>query len=38
MPQLADCLVVDAVEIEPVSAVEFAENREKYRVNGLLEP
>jgi hypothetical protein len=30
--------VAEAVVIEPVSTLEFAENREKYRVNGLLEP
>jgi hypothetical protein len=36
--QKPDCLVAEAVEIEPVSAVEFAENREKYRVNGVLKP
>jgi len=31
-------VVADAVAIEPVSAGEFAKNREKYRENGVLEP
>jgi hypothetical protein len=30
--------VVDAVAIEPVSTARFTENREKYRVNGVLQP
>jgi hypothetical protein len=33
-----DCLVAEAVDIEPVSTGKFTENREKYRVNGVLEP
>ncbi len=31
-------MVAEAVDIERVSAVEFAENREKYRVTGVLKP
>jgi hypothetical protein len=31
-------VVAEAVDIEPVSDVRFAENREKYRVNGVLKP
>jgi hypothetical protein len=34
-PQTSDCLVAEAVEIEPVSTTEFAENREKYREMGI---
>src|SRR3954464_3118477 len=30
-PQMADCVVADAVDIEPVSASNFPDNREKYR-------
>ena len=30
--------MAEAVDIEPVSTVRFAENREKYRVNGVLKP
>ena len=35
---MRDCVVAEAVVIEPVSIGEFAENRGKYRVNGVLEP
>jgi len=37
-PQTSDCVVAEAVAIEPVSTARFARNREKYRVNGVLEP
>jgi hypothetical protein len=31
-------VVAEAVDIEPVSTGKFAENREKYREDGVLEP